>query len=549
MSSASFADPTVFRDVTMSSRAIRSEFGATGELQPAKFFGITISKLGDSRKNPWKKLKAVALDPKVPIEDRMRAVRYMDRVPHINRLEGCLEAAKSIINYEDCPIGQRYYFFSTNEKIVKLGGDIVKACHAYFFTTGFERSHWPLILRLLSGSQIYMTERQHLPIWTQAREFILKLAIDPQETVRIRAEAADILCRCVTMEDAVIGRKVIADLGDLYMTNKMTTVYSNAQNAHDNTITESVMAVIRALLKERNMKTYNEQKLLEDGKLEAAPTGFTATAAQKAGAEQNTGHIAERLIILTKDSPHAYTTKVFTAFNFVVVHPAKYEGITPSDLLCLIWNKAQNQKADIKKELEKRLVEELHDMIDTDGACSTGIVGRLVNVIQGYIQEEGFEIKMSIKDQLRANVFARLQANMKVLPERDQEEILNELAEDTIDKPMAREFVITYSVKAELEEEFVLPKLVDKETFDGIYRRCLADFLGLEEDQLGDIMERVDAVNEEEDVKQPATPEAKEPEPEPEEQVPEPEEPVPEPPRKMPRERTRKTRTKVRQSS
>jgi hypothetical protein len=241
----------------MSSRAIQSEFGSTGELQPARFYGITISKLGDSRKNPWKKLKAVALDPKVPIEDRMRAVRYMDRVPHINRLEGCLEAAKAIINYEDCPIGQRYYFFSTNEKIVKLGGDIVKACHAYFFTAGFERSHWPLILRLLSASQIYTTERHHLPIWTQAREFVLKLAIDPQETVRIRAEAADILCRCVTMEDAMIGRKVIADLGDLYMTNKMTTVYSNAQNAHDNTITESVMAVIRALLKERNMKTYN----------------------------------------------------------------------------------------------------------------------------------------------------------------------------------------------------------------------------------------------------------------------------------------------------
>ena len=471
-----------FQELSISSRVLEKEFGR-GELQPAKFYGITISKMGDSRNSPFKKLKVVAMSQKVPIEDRMRAVRYMDRIPHVQKLELCLEAARKIIDHDDCPIGERYWWFSNNEKITKLSGDLVRSCHHYFFNLGFERPHWPLILRLLSASQIYTSELHHNPVWTKAREFILKLALDKDESVRIRGEAADILSRQVVMEDGMIGRQILNQLGDLYAEQKFSNVYNNAQNVHNEAISESVMGIIRYLLQEKGRRLYREQNLDEKAKEEELNTpGFTASATKKAGTEQNTGDIHERLIVLTKDMDASKKGKIFSAFNFALIHPVKYEGVTASDLMVLIWNKIQNQTSDLKTELEKRFMEELHDMIATDGACSTGIVSRLVNVLQGYVQEEGLQIKMSIKDQVRANAFARLQSNLKFLPDDNQENILSELSEDGFNKPFTREFIKTYGVEEELEKEFVDAKLIDKKTFTEIYRRVLADFVGVNDE-------------------------------------------------------------------
>jgi hypothetical protein len=481
-SSGQYSEP--FQELNISSKVFEKEFGR-GELQPAKFYGITISKMGDSRNSPFKKLKVVALSQKIPIEDRMRAVRYMDRIPHIHKLEGCLEAARKIIDYDECPIGERYWWFSNNEKITKLSGDLVRACHHYFFTLGLERSHWPLIFRLLSASQIYTTELHHLPIWTQAREFILKLALDKDESVRIRGEAADILSRQVVLEDALIGREILNQLGELYAEQKFSNVYNNAQNVHNEAINESVMGVIRHLLQEKGRRAYREQNMDEKTKKEQAEiSSFTASATKQSGIEQNTGDIHERLLILTKDMESSRKGKIFSAFNFALVHPVKYEGVTASDLMVLIWNKIQSQTSELRAELEKRFTEELHDMIATDGACSTGIVSRLVNVLQGYVQDEGLQIKMSIKDQVRANAFARLQSNLKFLPDANQEEILTELTEDGPNKPYTKEFIKNYGVKEELEKEFVEAGLVDAKTFTEIYRRVLADFAGVNDDQL-----------------------------------------------------------------
>lgn len=485
--SAHSSDPS-FQELGISAKVFQKEFG-TGELQPAKFYGITISKMGNSRFSPFKKLKVVALSAKVPIEDRMRAVRYMDKIPHLQKLEDCLEAAKKIIDYDDCPIGERYWWFSNNEKITKLSGELVRACHHYFFTAGLERSHWPLILRLLSAAQIYTTELHHNPIWTKAREFILKLALDKDESVRVRGEAADILSRQIIMEDGIIGREVLNQLGDLYAEQKFSNVYNNAQNVHNEAISESVMGVIRHLLQEKARRAFREQNADEKTKQEQASISSFTASATKRDVEQHTGDINERLLVLTKDMEKEKKSKVFSAFNFALVHPVKYEGVTASDLMVLIWNKIQNQSSELKSELEKRFVEELHDMIATDGACSTGIVSRLVNVLQGYVHDEGLQIKMSVKDQLRANTFARLQSNLKFLPDDNQEEILSELAEDTPNKPLTREFIKSYDVREELEKEFVNSNLIDAKTFAEIYRRVLADFAGVTEDQLDQFLD------------------------------------------------------------
>lgn len=447
------------------------------EIQPAKFHGISVAQMGNTRKNPMNELVKLAMDPQIPLSDRMVAVRYMDKIPHINKFKLCLEAVKLIIECDDLPIGERYFFFSNSLKRLKLSDQLVKASHEFFFTQGINKSHWPLILKLLSAGSIYMSELHHTHTWKSARQFIQQLACDENETVRIRGEAADVLARNVTDDDGSIGRSVIAELGELYAKNKLTTIYTSAQNAHDETITESVMGAIRTLLREHNKRLDISQEESKDGKNEL--TGFTESAQSKSATEQNTGHIMERIITLTENKPESWKQKIMEAINFIIIHPAKYEGVTPSDILCLVWNKIRAQPDDIRKELEQRLLQELFDMIDTDGACATGLVTRLINVMTGYIHEEGLQIQMNVKDQLRSNIFGRLQANLRHLPRRDQDAILSELADDKSSKDAAKEFVESYSVKDELEDEFVKSNLMNQEDFDRIYGRCIVDFLGL----------------------------------------------------------------------
>jgi hypothetical protein len=442
----------------------------SGDNLPGKFYGINCNTFGNSRKNPFMKIKAVAIDPAIPIEDRMRAVRLMDRIPHKDKVVHTVEAANKIMDDDSLPIGERYFFISNHEKLLKLSDHVVRDCHIHYFRMSKGKPEYPLILRLLSAQYMYCAFNHNSADWRDAQEFIVGLAADKNETVRIRAEAADILCRRITNEDAVIGSAVIAELGELYMKNKMTCIYTDAQNAHNESITESVMAIIRALL---------TAKLVRDKERErstAQSNAFSGSALQEAGYEQNAGDVYEKILKLTENFDLARKNKIFAAFNLILIYPAKYEGVTLSDVLCLVWNKIQTQPEETKRELEQRVLQELYDMDET---CGTGMCTRIVNVLSGYIQEEGMQIKMSIRDQLRSNIFGRLQANLKYLPGDHQDAILAEMSEDTSKKETAKEFVEAYPVYDELKLEFVDMGLIELTAFDEIHKKCIDDFLGI----------------------------------------------------------------------
>jgi hypothetical protein len=187
----------------------------------------------------------------------------------------------------------------------------------------------------------------------------------------------------------------------------------------------------------------------------------------------------EHVMKLTRNHPEKERSKILASFNFILIYPAKYEGVTLSEVLSLVWNKICSQTPEVKVELEKRLLQELCDMNDT---CGTGLVGRLINVLSGFVQEEALQIKMNVKDQLRSNVFARLQANLRMLPESQQEAITLEMAESDGKKETVREFVEAYSVRDELATEFVAAGLIKQADFDMIYKKSVADFTGIRDE-------------------------------------------------------------------
>jgi hypothetical protein len=470
--SSSFNDPVSAGYHTVSLDAHKLQEQLSGYIMPGTFYGIPCSSFGNTRKNPFFKIMAIALDKNNPSEDRIQAVRFMDHIPHVNKVASTVKAAISIIDDESIPIGERYFFMSNNEKISKLSDHIVRECHLHFFEVAGTR-RYPLILHLTSAQVIYTTLIHSEPIWTEAREFILKLAQDENESVRIRAEAADILCRKISKDDAAIGLAVISSLGNLYIENKMTSIYTNAQNAHNESITESVMQAIRTLVAKRSLKRDKARDASPEGDIGSSTT-FSGDA-QQVKDEQNSGDIYERIVQLSRNLDKEHREKIMSSFNLILIYPAKYEGITLSDVMTLVWNKMYEQTIEVKLELEKRMVQELFEMEST---CGTGLLSRLINVLSGYVDEEGLQIKMSIKDQLRANIFGRLQTNMRLIPEGLAAEIFNEIADDKSEKETVRKFIQTYEVKTELQTEFVEAKLINQDEFDKIYNKSIADFIG-----------------------------------------------------------------------
>jgi len=466
------SDRSFFSDyskMSLTFRELQNQFGED-ELLPARFCGIALNTMGltQRKKNPFFKLKALAMDKNQAPEDRMQAVRYMIKIPHINMISSSIEASKNIIEDELIPVQQRYFFFSNNEKYVKLEGNVVKECHLHYFNIASKSD--PLIFKLMSAQFIYCTFFHTDDNWKKARSFIVDLAKDKQETVHIRSEAADILCRKIDLNDAAIGRENIDELGGLYTDNKRNTIYTNAQNAHDETITESVISAIRVLASEK--KTKERVEKMGEEKV----VSFTAEAVGGKKAETS-GDIFEKILLLTSSFDTERREKIVSAFNHLIIYPAKYEGLTLSDILLLVWNKIQCQNPDTRKELEKRLLEELYDMNRT---CGTGQITRLINILSGYVQGEGLEVRMSLKEQLRSNIFARLSTNLRMLPVKTQEEILEEISNDGVAKTIAKEFLESYSVYDELKEEFVDAGLIELLEFDKTYKKCTYDFIGEE---------------------------------------------------------------------
>jgi hypothetical protein len=352
-----------------------------------------------------------------------------------------------------------------------------------------------LIMQILSARYIYMTNNHNDPVWSQARNFLLKFAQDVDQPVHIRSEAADCLCLSIVANDCRVGENVINSLGSLYFENRQSTIYANAQNAHDDTINESVMNAIRNLLKgfkkkkklrdleEKKAKEVKEEKNADETNMinqtnQTVSVGFSTNVENKEfETSKTTGDIYNAILQKLENESDEKKTKVLTSFRFLMIHPAKYEDQTLANILLLVWDKIIEQTEDIRKQLEQRLIEELYEM---DCTCGTGLCLRLVNILSGFISDEQFQIKINIKDQLRSNIFARLGKSLHSMSELDQEKILTEISSTVGPKDTAIQFVEFYGedVKNELIGEFVNGKFVDRETFDSVWNRSIGDFIG-----------------------------------------------------------------------
>ena len=418
---------------------------------PDTFMDIETRQFGETVNNPFMKLYESVISDKYDFEDRCQGVRYMQRINYTGGMKYCIQATLSILKDEKYPFEKRYYFFSNNDAYIKLDYEIVNACHKYIYEN-FENFNVPLLYKLLSAQFIlaHFVETEYDR--KKLQDFLLSVAQDKDQTINYRAECADILynygVESIYVQSAT---NVIRELGKLYTQNKKSTIYTNTQNVHDETINKNIINILRKLI----------QKV-------------------KITDRRNSGEILE--IIRNKYShlEQNRMDKIMSSLERIMIDTAKYEMLNLSDILLLVWEYIQSQecsevnKLNNKDELEIRLLQELEDM---DQTCSTGHLSRILNVLSGYFTDN--VVQITLKDQLRSNIFARYTKLIKMLPETQQEKINEELMlNDSSQKDTIKMFLMDFNIEEVLYKEFVLETNMDVSEFYETYEKSLEDYFG-----------------------------------------------------------------------
>jgi hypothetical protein len=427
----------LFKDIVSKEDPSMNSF----EFMPEVFNGIKTSTFGMSSffdKNPFFELEKIATDSTKSWNDRTQSIQYMQKIPHIQRDNVCIKSTLSIVSDKQYRFENRYHFFANNERIVKLNYEIVNACHKYVYENfdSLSDTKIPLMYKILSAQFILVT----FPVGTYdidgVQEFLKSVATDKDVSINYRAECADILDRTGYNNYKTIGRDIINELGNLYVENQKSTIYTNLQNVHDLTVTKKIIDTLKLLM--TTIKT-----------------------------TKNTGEIYERIVEITKNDSRSEA--VIRSFQRILIDTSKFENISMSDIMLLVWEKICF--SDNKNELEKRLVDELYE---TDQSCSSGYLTRLMNVLSGFF-EDIQPIKISFNEQLRTNVFARYSCALRTLLHHEQEIIIEEMTKEN--KPCIEEFIFSYSPKEELKEEF--KEYLSEEEFDRIFTLSEKEFFGI----------------------------------------------------------------------
>lgn len=419
----------------------------TFEYLPVNFLGINTSTFTDSyipddKEHPFLSLKRFSMDNSISFEDRIQCIRYMCFIPYKDYVVHCVEGAKTIIENDNYDIYNRYFFFANNSRNTKLDGHVVHELHPYFFNLSKERNY-PLELTLMSARYIidqydYLSDERNLVL-----EYILDVADDKNESIYARSECADILITLGEGNEVIFGEQVIEELGDLYNENKNKTIYTNAQNAHNETINENTRNIVRALYKEY-LKTNSYNDLIK--------TSYEDINKDLSG------------ISLDENAD-----KIHSFFYRVMTDPFRFERLSLSDIVLLVYNKICSFEN--KNDLMKRLLEEI---LDCDNTCTTGYFTRIVNTLNGFIDGKDMCFNINPKDELRSVIFARINRNIRSLPEKTRESVLEAIEEG--DVGTFEEFMDYYSPEDEIKKEYT--GLIEDEEFDKIFKKCVGEFIG-----------------------------------------------------------------------
>jgi hypothetical protein len=431
------------------------------EYMPQRFLGIDTSLFGttnlklyptiknkegeDIKVHPFMILKEKAMDNTIEYIDRMQAIRYMAKIPYKNFIDHCVEASTVIIYDERIDPYEKFFFYANNDKYIKLEDNIVHRLHPIYFKEA-KLENYPLEVTLLSARYIFINYSYDSDDRMDVLEYILNIADDKNETVYARAECADMLANFGEGNEVYFGKKIMEELGTLYDESLHKTIYTNAQNVHSESVNDSVRKIIRSLRKEFNtIKLQSGQYTLEN---------------------------IENDLFALQSNFESIREKIKSFFFRIMTDPSKYERLTLSDILLLVYYKIQTFDQESKNTCIKRLLEEALESLET---CTTGYLTRIINVLSGFVEGEEFVLRMKPQDELRSAIFARIHTKIRNLSDQTRNDVLESIMSE--DKSTFDDFMEIYSPEEELKEEY--KDLLSDEDFKLIFEKCVNEYKGI----------------------------------------------------------------------
>ena len=338
------------------------------------------------------------------------------------------------------------------KSILGMQKDEIRKSHKsyidYFYTQFFKVIKDPKYT-ILTGQYILNNIDQPLII-QEVEQRLLDIAQNEAMEYNIRADSADTLLKAGKGKLRYRCIEIINELGKSL--DKVQTLYTNRQNAHDANIEESVKTFLLSLGGIKTGKitdSGNERFLKYDDIVQLLLDKCRNSINYSKGISQVQGSLVRiKIDQLIYPGSQTLSTIFLKIYELITSHEYK-------DLLL------------------DRLIEEL---IDMDSTCSSGHCNRLVNVFSGI---DGFSINIGFSKQIYANILARIQALIK--EEKDEVYIgrlLDEMSiKETENRPAFNKFYNTHimDIYNEMFKEFV-PAYLSSDDFELYFREGISHF-------------------------------------------------------------------------
>lgn len=207
---------------------------------------------------------------------------------------------------------------------------------------------------------------------------------------------------------------------------KIQTVYQDKQNVHNSVVNKSVLTSCENLYERYKslIVSINKNEFADSIKKGLGKGADSVPFGERPyGFHSPHDFSSQNLVPRSGGSPEESGGKVNHSIDYIRDSIAVFGKlrITLMDVLSAVWLYILESKD--KEELKGRLVEELTDM---DGKCSTGHLARIINVIQGFTENEELKIKIGVLDQCKSVVRVYLERRLR---ECEDEKVLSGMVE------------------------------------------------------------------------------------------------------------------------
>jgi hypothetical protein len=439
---------------------------------PREFLGMKTETLGfhisGQDVSPFLQLKnkIISEGSQIDVQDRMQAVRYLCNIPYTNHVLHCVEAALPIVKDESIDVYKRYYFFDNKDKYFRLDDHVVQFLHPAFFKYGLKVgcAKVPFELLLHSAEYIFKFYGAETIVRQQALDWCLDQVEDDTQDIAVKVNIIKLLLHLGQEDEKAFASEQLeilglADVEDFELSDR-------EKLCHD---------LLRAL---QTTYTLSEddtpQGLFTQLVQYVNQTIVSSTVSTNKGGMKTSKSKKDKKATNEEASKTEALNKVQQFFEDVIHSEQQIQSI-PSSQIAILLFKFLTSSASItplvRQEVYKRLYEVV--LMSSTSEITTSVV-ELVCTLENFCTPRVFQLKPTVEERLRNDLFAALNKALHDMPERMRKEV--QTSRKSQDKAPVREFLRFFDDEKDCLQEDYKNDCSVKE-FETLYQKITNEWM------------------------------------------------------------------------